>query len=72
MPTAGVHWTTAVEHWSCSEDLVNPLPVLLRRAMPRIGASRAESVKGGLKLGKTIAAGHQSYNLMLALQLGLR
>ena len=40
--------------------------------MPRIGASRAESVKGGLKLGKTIAAGHQSYNLMLALQLGLR
>ena len=53
--------------------LMPPKPfILLQRAMPRIGASRAESVKGGLKLGKTIAAGHQSYNLMLALQLGLR
>jgi hypothetical protein len=27
---------------------------------------------GGRKLGKTIGRGHQSYNLMLAMQLGVR
>lgn len=32
----------------------------------------ANGVKGGLKMGKTIREGHQSYNLMLALQLGIR
>ncbi len=34
--------------------------------------SRIDGVKSGLKLGKTIGRGHQSYNLMLCLQLGVR
>ncbi len=42
------------------------------RKTPRPGVSRGDGAKGGLKLGKTLTQGHQSYNLMLALQLGLR
>ena len=42
------------------------------RIIPRNGTLKADTGKVSLKLGKTIAAGHQSYNLMLALQLGLR
>lgn len=45
---------------------------LLLTSRARPPKTMANGVKGGLKMGKTIREGHQSYNLMLALQLGIR
>jgi hypothetical protein len=44
--------------------------MLLCRKKP--SSSVRSKIDAGFKLGKTLGQGHQSYNLMLALQFGLR
>ncbi|GAX73550.1 hypothetical protein CEUSTIGMA_g1001.t1 [Chlamydomonas eustigma] len=56
--------------WEEAENIINAVQ---NRTKPLQGSMRASDLaKGGLKLGKAVERGHQSYNLMLALQLGLR